>query len=370
MNSEIVGEQCTFDLTKSGLRLHPIAFISRRTSDPEKSYHSYVGEACAGIWAIEKFRPFLFGREFTWLTDCSGLRKFFEGDDVPTHMTQRWRMQLLRYDFTIVHRPGRMMFECDLLSRYNQETQKWRLAQEGLTSPSLETKGLPVNPDIPFSNVPIHFTRGTKTWKQATGSGLMGPNINPEQEREAEILMSCDSSKAVWIVGARMNVVREALTDLGVDVRNETPIDDCPVWRKRMNGMTWETAREEAESTAESPSWLIVTSSRFEETHLNAIRELIETLSWKGLEAAIVVHEVSGCPNSKLVHASWNRWARDTLNDVDWAITTLWCENAKVGGSIDAEFKAFLLAPSTVIEHIRTDRTRMLEHDPKQIESP
>ena len=125
MNEEIGGEQCKFDLTKSGPRLHPVAFISRRTSDPEKSYHSYVGEACAGIWAIEKFRPYLFGREFTWLTDCSGLKKFFEGEDIPTHMLQRWRMQLLRYDFTIVHRPGRMMFECDLLSRYNQDTQAW-----------------------------------------------------------------------------------------------------------------------------------------------------------------------------------------------------------------------------------------------------
>ena len=126
MNNEIKGDICVFDATLSGLRLHPIAFISRRTTEPERSYHSYVGEACAGIWAIEKFRPYLFGREFTWLTDCSGLRKFFEGDDIPSHMIQRWRMQLLRYEFTIVHRPGRMMFECDLLSRYNMETAKWR----------------------------------------------------------------------------------------------------------------------------------------------------------------------------------------------------------------------------------------------------
>ena len=90
MVHEIETKKCVFDLTKSGIRLFPIAFISRRTSEPERSYHSYVGEACAGIWAIEKWRRFLFGKEFTWITDCSGIKKFFEGDDIPTHMIQRW----------------------------------------------------------------------------------------------------------------------------------------------------------------------------------------------------------------------------------------------------------------------------------------
>ena len=55
MTNEIVGEKCAFDLTKLGLRLYPLTFISRRTAGPERSYHSYVGEACTGVWAIEKF---------------------------------------------------------------------------------------------------------------------------------------------------------------------------------------------------------------------------------------------------------------------------------------------------------------------------
>ena len=120
-HNETTGGPCTFDatITNKNLRLRPIAFISRRCSDSERNYHSYVGEAATGIWAIEKFRHFLFGREFTWITDCSGLRQFFEGIDTPSHIIQRWRLQLLRYNFTIVHRPSRMMAEVDLLSRYN-----------------------------------------------------------------------------------------------------------------------------------------------------------------------------------------------------------------------------------------------------------
>ena len=73
--NEIAGNACTFDRTVTGsdLRLHPILFISRKTKPQEWSYHSYVGEAATGIWAIEKLRHFLFGKEFTWITDCSGL---------------------------------------------------------------------------------------------------------------------------------------------------------------------------------------------------------------------------------------------------------------------------------------------------------
>ena len=54
--------------------------------------------------------------------------KFFEEDDLPTHMVQRLRLQLLRYDFTIVHRAARMMADANLLSRYNEMAQKYRRA--------------------------------------------------------------------------------------------------------------------------------------------------------------------------------------------------------------------------------------------------
>ena len=118
MNKEIEGEKCQFDKAMSGLRLRPIAFISRTCKGKEKHYHSYMGEAATGRWAMKKYRPWLIGREFSWITDCGGLVQFFEGDVEITHTTQRWRLELLAYNFTIIHRPGRMLIECDLLSRY------------------------------------------------------------------------------------------------------------------------------------------------------------------------------------------------------------------------------------------------------------
>ena len=127
-NTEEDGGPCTFNMLVLGekLRLHPVAFISRKCAPRERSYHSYIGEAATGIWAIEKLRPSLYGQKFTWITDCSGLRHFFEGDDLPSHIVQRWCLQLLRYHFTIVHRPSRMMAEVDLLSRYNAWADHFR----------------------------------------------------------------------------------------------------------------------------------------------------------------------------------------------------------------------------------------------------
>jgi hypothetical protein len=78
-----------------------------------------MGEAGTGVWAMEKFRFYLFGKEFTWICDCSGLINFFETNELPTHQAQRWKLFMLRSDFTIVHRPDRMMRDVDMLSRYN-----------------------------------------------------------------------------------------------------------------------------------------------------------------------------------------------------------------------------------------------------------
>ena len=116
---EASGEPCEFDKHLSKLRLRPLCFLSRKTTKPEQSYHSYQGEASTGVWAIDKLRVFLWGNWFGWMTDCEGLLKFFESDDLPTHAMQRWKMTLLQYHFDIIHRPSRYMKEVDALSRYN-----------------------------------------------------------------------------------------------------------------------------------------------------------------------------------------------------------------------------------------------------------
>jgi hypothetical protein len=145
MDREIEGGKCEFDATlnDASQRLQPISFISKRvTTESVKALHSFIGEAGTGVWAMEKYKFYLFGKEFTWICDCSGLIRFFEHTELPTHQAHRWKLYMLRFDFTIVHRPDRMMRDVDMLSRYNNWFRGWRPKpdQQNQTGPSNETK--------------------------------------------------------------------------------------------------------------------------------------------------------------------------------------------------------------------------------------
>ena len=363
MKDEIAGEACQFDQTKSGLRLHPIAFISRRTAGPEQSYHSYVGEACAGIWAIEKFRPYLFGREFTWLTDCSGLRKFFEGDEVPTHMVQRWRMQLLRYDFTIAHRPGRMMFECDMLSRYNLETDAWRQQENSADTPAVEARTLLTvmqPPPIPWTHNRIQFTKGKRRQTTMALAGIhkrRKPNegtwaINESSQMEA-LMEHCDSAKDVWIVGARMTVIPEALEALGIDMNIATAIEDDPQWQSHLRGVDMETAIEMAMEAEYSPDWLIITNKWDDKEGIESSKTIIEHLAWKGLKSVVICHETTEAPHSKFVHAEWCKWLGKVLLHRQWGMTACKVKADQVGSVIEQEHMVYFIGNNSILDYIR-----------------
>jgi hypothetical protein len=75
---------------------------------------------------MEKLLYYLFGVEFTWLTNSIGLQKFMELSDLPSHALQRVRMQLLRFIFMIAHHPNYMLMDVDTLTHYNAWTTKWR----------------------------------------------------------------------------------------------------------------------------------------------------------------------------------------------------------------------------------------------------
>ena len=108
--------ECLFDKTKSGARLQPIAFGSRACTDRERHFHSFVGEAAAGRWAISQNRHFLWGAHFYWVCDCKSIKEILEySGSIP--MVMRWAQELLGYHFSIIHRPASMMEDVDSLTR-------------------------------------------------------------------------------------------------------------------------------------------------------------------------------------------------------------------------------------------------------------
>jgi hypothetical protein len=117
MNNEIKGHKCEFDIsTKSKLRLYPIGFSGRKCSTSESFLHSFMNEALAVNFGIDKWRIFLWGKEFTVLTDCRALIWLlsYEGTNAAV---RRLQFEILGYWFTICHRSAAANADTDGLSR-------------------------------------------------------------------------------------------------------------------------------------------------------------------------------------------------------------------------------------------------------------
>jgi hypothetical protein len=110
---------CDFDVTMGDARLRPIRFDSRKCTEQERHFHSFVGETACGRWAISKHKKFLWGTFFYWLCNCSAVKEVLEYEGL-IHVIRRWAQELLGYHFAVIHQPNRMMRDVDALSRrYN-----------------------------------------------------------------------------------------------------------------------------------------------------------------------------------------------------------------------------------------------------------
>ncbi|KAK8779522.1 hypothetical protein V5799_019136, partial [Amblyomma americanum] len=96
--------------------LHPVYYVSKKTSPAERFYHSSKLELLAIVWTIERLRPFLIGIEFTLVTDCQAL-VYLNATKTLKPQIARWFDMLQEYTFDIRHRPGSKMEHVDAMSR-------------------------------------------------------------------------------------------------------------------------------------------------------------------------------------------------------------------------------------------------------------
>lgn len=101
---------------KNDKKLHPIFYFSKRTTETESKYHSFELETLAIIYALKRFRIYLYGIKFKIVTDCNALKLTLEKRQINSRI-ERWAIALLEYDYVTEHRPGVRMRHVDAFSR-------------------------------------------------------------------------------------------------------------------------------------------------------------------------------------------------------------------------------------------------------------
>lgn len=94
----------------------PCAYVSRLLNVTEQKYSTYEKEALAILYSVSHFRPYLYGRKFTIVTDHLPLVWMRTAKD-PTSRLARWRLKLEEYDFDVLYKAGKTNVNADALSR-------------------------------------------------------------------------------------------------------------------------------------------------------------------------------------------------------------------------------------------------------------
>ncbi|KAM9320174.1 gametogenetin-binding protein 2 [Gastrophryne carolinensis] len=98
---------------------HPILYLSRKLLPREVAYAVIEKECLAMVWALQKLQPYLYGRDFTVITDHNPLH-WLDRVSGNNGKLLRWSLILQQYNFTVQHRKGSLHQNADGLSRQGE----------------------------------------------------------------------------------------------------------------------------------------------------------------------------------------------------------------------------------------------------------
>lgn len=103
---------------------HPICYASRTLNSHEKNYAATEKELLAIVWAVNYFRPYLYGVEFEILSDHQPLRWLFVKSQTRelNPRLNRWILKLSEFNITLNYIKGKDNVVADFLSRIDKNT--------------------------------------------------------------------------------------------------------------------------------------------------------------------------------------------------------------------------------------------------------
>ena len=106
-------------LQKRQSEWRPVAYASRALTETECRYAQIEKEGLASTWACERFSDYILGMKITLETDHKPLVPIFGSkhlDSLPPRLL-RFRLRMDRFDYEVVHVPGKELYTADALSR-------------------------------------------------------------------------------------------------------------------------------------------------------------------------------------------------------------------------------------------------------------
>lgn len=91
-------------------------YLSKTCTPAESRYSAFKGELLAVLWACEKWKHYLGGRQFELMTDHKALEWLLTAKELPPSLA-RWVLRLDEFDIQVCHRPGAENPGPDYLSR-------------------------------------------------------------------------------------------------------------------------------------------------------------------------------------------------------------------------------------------------------------
>lgn len=103
----------------SGNQERIVAFASRTLSAAERKYSTTEKEALACVWAVERWRTYVWGHRFTLRTDHQALTTLLntKGMNRAGMRIARWSAKLMCYQYDMQYKPGSENVMADCLSR-------------------------------------------------------------------------------------------------------------------------------------------------------------------------------------------------------------------------------------------------------------
>lgn len=84
-----------------------VAYASRSLTDVERRYSQTEKEALGLVWGCERFHMYLYGVEFTLLTDHKPLEVIYSTSSRTSARIERWVLRLQPCKFTVQYVPGK-----------------------------------------------------------------------------------------------------------------------------------------------------------------------------------------------------------------------------------------------------------------------